>query len=322
MGTGFEEDDETIESGEEKLELTEREKAIAEGRDPEGVGTGEDQEVDAEAEDTEVDDKDADASDDGKDAAGSDWITDDIKELADSYELDEETLGSFESEQAFRLFASVLEKHVSKEAETKPPEEKQPEAKEPESAEDVEEVDVSYFEQNGYDEPTVKLAKAAASAHKMIRDLQARLEQSEQRITDVDRQRELEIVNREIDELGGRFGNSDSLTSAQQRAREKLLAALSLVDAGVEKLGGKPVSRAVKLRRAELLAFPDEVLSEAQVKQREELSQKVKKQSAKRRPVGRNTKPSAPRELPGEAEDPVKAIAAATAEWWYENARD
>ena len=284
------------------VELTDREIAIAQGRDPEAVDEPE-EEAEEEADDTEVDGKDAADSS----STDSEWIDDSVKELAGSYGIDDDSLKSFRDAKDFQKFATILEKTLgAAPAKTETKEESKPEPKEEAKAGD--ELDVKFFEEEGYDEHTLKLVKSVAQGQEVIKGLVDRISQLESRLQEADKKVETDVLNRDIDELGGRFGKSDSLTSGQQKAREKLVDSISLVKASMEKRGEKATS-AVVLRRAELLAFGEEILAEETAKQKEALSQSVRKQSAKRRSVGRNTKPPARAERPGEARDPVKAIA-------------
>lgn len=324
MATGFEDDFAMVASGSDKqtaMELTKREKAMAQGRAPDESPAEAEEDVEAEADDTEVEGKDAAASTsaseeevDGEESGDSEsaWIDDSVKELAESYGIDEESLGSFESEKDFRRFAGILEKTIGK-AEEKPAEPKPAASAEEQAVAGA--LDVSEFESDGYDENTLKIVKSVSALQGVVKDLQ-------QRLADGDKQRTTDALHREIDTLGGRFGKSDSLTSVQRKSRDVLIDAIEIVKQNLEKRGVK-ASSAVVLRRAELVAFGDEVLAEEKAKQKEALSESVKKQSAKRRSVGRNTKPPTRRERPGEARDPAKAIAndPALIEFWN-NAQD
>lgn len=307
---GFADDTEVVKAGEEKgsLELTDREKAIAHGEDPDAVGAEDAEEEGDEADGTEAEVKDDAASGGGKEAPGSDWIDDDVKELAESYGIDEESLGSFADAADFKRFAAIYEKQLAatpekaddkggKKVADPPP------AKEEEVVADEDGLDPKWFEDNGYDEQTVKIVKAVTRMQGMA----ARIEQLEQQLAEEGTRREREAFDREIGTLGDRYGAGDKLTKAQKEARSKLADAVEVVSQTLAKRGEK-ASRAVVLKRAELVAFGDEILAEEREKQKEALSQSVKKQSAKRRSVGRNTKPPARRERPGEANS-AKAIA-------------
>jgi hypothetical protein len=324
MATGFEDDGEIVpkdEPNKTAVELTTREKAIAQGRNPD-KSSEESEDVEEEAGDTEVDGKDAAATsssedDEQKDDAGGDeetWVSDSVKELADSYGIDEKSLASFENEKDFRRFAGILEKTIGK-PEGKAKDAAQDAATEVSEAEDV--LDVEAFESDGYDENTIKIVKSVAKLQGAMKSLLEQNGKLQQQLSAGERRRELDSLHKEIDTMGGRFGKSDSLTPSQEKSRAVLIDAIELVKQNLEKRGSK-ASRDVVLRRAELLAFGDEVLAEEKAKQKEALSQSVKKQSAKRRTVGRNTKQPTPRERPGEARDPVKAIAnsPAVVEFW------
>lgn len=317
--TGGFEDDTLVVSGEDRdgaIELTDREKAIASGDDPDQVGAEEAEEEGDEADGTDAEIKeDAASGDEGTEAPGSDWIDSDVKEWADSYGIDEDSLSSFESAADFKRFAAIYEKHLAASedasgisADSSSKGEQKPAPEKAEAADGM--LDEQWFQENGYDEQTVGIVKTVNKANAALKTAMARIEQLEQRIKDGDAQREQESLNREIDALGGRFGSGDSLTRDQIKARAKLADAVEVVKQTLAKRGEK-ASMAVILRRAELTAFGEEILAEERAKAKDALTQSVKKQSAKRRSVGRNTKPPARRERPGEAEDPVKAIAGA-----------
>lgn len=310
MATVINSETDTIETNPKSgMELTEREKAIAAGRDPDEIGAAVEDDGD-EVDDTEVgedEDTDDDTESDDTEVSGSDWITDDLRELAQSYGMDEEAISAFEDEKDFRRFASIYEKQLGKAKPAKePPAEKAAET-EAEATGTEDDLDPASFEQAGYDAETVKVVKAVASLKQTLKALTERNEQLEQRLLESDRQRETDALQSQIDEMGGRFG-SGTLNAEQRKARERLIEAVQLVKQDIQSRG-EQASTSVVLRRAELLAFGPEIIAEAKAKEREQLSQTVKKQSAKRRSVGRNTKPPTRRELPGEAEDPVKAIA-------------
>lgn len=302
--TGFEDDTIVPSETAGALELTEREKAIASGNDPDEVGAEDAEEEGDEAEGKEAAGKDDAASGvEGTDAPGSDWV-DSYKELAESYGIDDETLQTFKDEAQFKLFGSLLDKKLAEvEAEAvkaeKPAKRK---AKDAEPEDDA--LDIEAYETAGYDEDTLKIVKSVSKLQGTVKALLERNAELEQRLAEGSKQ----SIDAEIDKLGGRFGSGENLTRAQTKARQKLLDASEVVRQNLEKRGEK-VSTSVLLRRAELVAFGDEILAEERAKQKEALTQSIKKQSAKRRPVGRNTKPPARNGRPGEAADPVKAIA-------------
>lgn len=324
MSIGFESEELTEEKdSKDDVQLTEREKAIAGGRDPEDA-----QEDSEESEDTqeEADGKDADTQEvvasEGKEASASDWVSDEVKALAESYGIDEESLStSFESESEFRRFASMLERYSQpseekSESKEEPSEEESKAESRKEQQDDV--LDPEVFKEEGYDDNTVKIVDALAKSQGHVKELQGRLQELEQRLSEGDKQRETDTLHQSIDELGGRFGQSEALTKDQRQDREKLLESVDLVKQDLDRRGEEGVSTSVILRRAELLAFGDEILEEEKAKEKDALAKKVKKQSAKRRPVGRSTKQTQPKQDPSLSEDPVKAIANAPdlVEFW------
>ena len=314
MATGFE-DDLAIGSEEQggEMELTEREVAIASGGDPESVGVEEEATEEAvadttdEADDTEVVEEEDGASeveDEGTEATDTDsWVNDHIKALAETYGISEDGLETFGSESEFRKFASLMDKYGDKpKGETKA----EPEAKTEAVVDD--ELDPQKFAEEGYDDNTVKIVDTLVKSKATVSQLVDRISKLESMLEESSRQQETTLLHRAIDEIGGRFGSGGTLTDEQKAARDKLLEAADVVKQSLEKRGDKVVNASVLLRRAELLAFGDEIIAEEAAKAKEAMAEKVKKQSAKRRPVGRNTKPPA-RQALGEVDNPAKAIA-------------
>lgn len=310
MATGFE-DDLALGSEESSggMELTDREVAIAAGENPDSVGEGMEEAQDEahedsteEADSTEAVEEEGGAAEvDGTDAADT-WVNDDIKALAEMYGISEDGLATFDSEGEFRKFASLMDKYA---AGDKAKEE--PAAEETSEATD-DDLDPKKFEEDGYDENTVKIVDTLVKSKATVTQLVDRIAKLESMLEESSKQQETTLLHRAIDEIGGRFGSGGSLTDEQKAARDKLLESAEIVKQSLEKRGDKVVNASVLLRRAELLAFGDEIIAEEAAKAKEAFAEKVKKQSAKRRPVGRNTKPPA-RQALGEADNPVKAIA-------------
>jgi len=325
MATDFESDlDLGVDEGaqDENMTLTDREVSIARGEDPETAGELE-EDATEEADGMEaVEEEDGASEAEGTDADSS-WVNDDVKKLAESYGIGEEGLSAnFQNESEFRRFAAMLSKYgVEKQGEQTVAEQNTEEAVEPAQEKAHEEahdeahdgapaaLDPKWFEENGYDEQTVKIVDTLVKSEALVQQLTDRIGKLEGMLEESGKQQETALLERAIDDVGGRFGSSGSLSDEQRAARDKLLEAAEVVKQSLEKRGETTVTAATLLRRAELLAFGDEILAEESARAKEALADKVKKQSAKRRPVGRNTKPPVRRELPGEAEDPVKAIA-------------
>ena len=317
MATDFESDlDLGVDEGaqDENMTLTDREISIARGEDPETAGElEEDATEEADGMDA-VEEEDGASEAEGKDADSS-WVNDDVKKLAESYGIGEEGLSAnFQNESEFRRFAAMLSKYGVEQQGEQPESEQASEPAHDEAHDEAHEeahdsLDPKWFEENGYDEQTVKIVDTLVKSEALVQQLTDRIGKLEGMLEESGKQQETALLERAIDDIGGRFGSSGSLSDEQRTARDKLLEAAEVVKQSLEKRGETTVTAATLLRRAELLAFGDEILAEEGARAKEALAEKVKKQSAKRRPVGRNTKPPVRRELPGEAEDPVKAIA-------------
>lgn len=309
MATGFEDDLALGSEEHEAMELTEREVAIATGDNPDSVGVEEEATEEAiedateEADDTEVVEEEDGAAEveEGTEAPDTDsWVNDDIKALAETYGIGEDGLGTFGSASEFRKFASLMDKYSSGK-----PKEEAAQVEVPIADDDL---DPKKFADEGYDDNTVKIVDTLVKSKATVSQLVERISKLEGMLEESSRQQETALLHRAIDDIGGRFGSGGNLSDEQRAAREKLLESAEIVKQSLEKRGDKVVNASVLLRRAELLAFGDEIIAEETAKAKEAFADKVKKQSAKRRPVGRNTKPPARQSL-GEADNPVKAIA-------------
>jgi len=105
-----------IETTDGTLELTEREVAIAQGRDPDEITTDETPEVETSVEDT-VDEEVA--SEPSSEPAEETWINAEITELADSYGFTGEDMKLFESEAEFRRAGMLFDRQMLSKAEPK-----------------------------------------------------------------------------------------------------------------------------------------------------------------------------------------------------------
>lgn len=308
----------------EEIVLTDRELAIINGDDPDDLAEDE--------EDTTLGDGKADVTDDdegGKDAPEPDqeesWVTDDLRQLAGTYGLQDEDIADFGSGEEFLKAAGMLEKLSLRAAQKQwqdhqaaqqqgnaSPTGKVEPAKAVETAKDGAAADlesqIKKLREEGYDESLIAPMEAVAAKLRAFEgslgQIQPVIETQQQRIIAERQSQVMGSFHDVVDALGGRFGGAEAaLTPEQEKNRETLFNAARLVERDIMSRGQTPPSMKVVLQRAELLAFGDEIRKERQ----EALSKQVRGQSGKRRSVGRTvTKKSSP---PGDSDDPVAAIA-------------
>lgn len=149
----------------ELLELTEREKAIARGEDPDAMPL---EPEESPAEDAEPEDR-TDVTEDeesGREAADSDWRT---PELAAQHGLEMEDLKQFDSEGALATFAAILSRERQRLAGEKPAV-KPAEAPVESTAEDgeVPDLDIEVFQQEGYSAETLDLVRYAKATKQQL----------------------------------------------------------------------------------------------------------------------------------------------------------
>jgi hypothetical protein len=117
-----------------------------------------------------------------------------------------------------------------------------------------------------------------------------------------------------------RYGRTGSLSEADVAKRSTLWDTARVVAEDLASRGQPMPSMNVLLKRAEIVAFGDELLSEKKAK----LAGVVKNQSAKRRPVGRTVARPGKKPAAEGSDDPVAAIANSPelAKFWAENSTD
>lgn len=261
----------------------------------------------------------------------SSWVTDTVRELAASYGLSEDELADYSDESEFELFAARFE-HFRKAQEAKPEEktetpaeapvaESQPEAEQ--SPPDAElESAIKAMEEKGFDEEFISpfrllLQKSADRDKKFQETLAKELEQRDAVINQLRERHEQEAhVQRVqsfhslVDTLDAeRYGRSVDekgsfvpLDQSKDENRRKLWEAIDLIQAkavsDAQKANAEPkfLSQAALLKKAEIMAFGEEMVKNAKAAAKAEIVQKAKKQSAKRRPS------SSSRPVPGTGE--------------------
>lgn len=326
------------EVAQETLELTDRELAIAKGLDPDAVedvvsGGGDVGATDGAAGGTE-------APDAGLDKAES-WVTDDLRDLAKHYGLEEDDLKDFESEADLIRYARVQERKSAKKPAA--PESTdmmsvegagKPEAEKPVAVKEEKKVrqkfDPKVLQDQGYDETTVAMGKSLREAQdendalrEEVEKLRSSVDEKLGRITPLaerleeDRRKAFqEEFHREVDALG-RYGIADKLTKEDDAKRERLYRTAILLGRRSMEAGDPPPPLRAVLKRAEIVEFGDELAAA----KREEFAARVKDQSSRRRSVGR-VAAGTKKTLPGDSDDPVRAIANSPelVQFWNERA--
>jgi hypothetical protein len=308
----------------EKLELTEREIAIAKGEDPDAVAKPE-QKAESKVETNPAESgKDSES---GKEAASdgvvSDWIDDEVRSLQGAYGLSEEDLKEFNGGEDFRKALSFYDKQLVKrsaKADTKPdtkPEaaqnkaETQP-ANKTESKPDEFDLDPEQYKKAGYDEETVRVVRVAKELREQVKALTAKTESLSKRTEDEDRHRAVfefhDHVDRMDESLYGRSadddGNYKDLSPEQDANRRKLHEGLKTIVAAIERdareAGVEPKypTFASLLKRAENFALGEELRKKTVERVRQDASNQSKqiRQVNRGKPVTPVTKKTVSRE--------------------------
>lgn len=301
------------------LQLTEREIAIARGENPDDLNA---EVVDSgkEAHDSEVG-KDADTNDlpnNGGAAAAADsessesWLTDEHRNLANSYGFSDADLKSFQSEDDFNRFASMFEQKLTdfaKQSKSKAAAEAA--AKKPEQAkEEEDDLDLDYYKGKGWEEESLRLVQGARKERERRKEMEQRLEAMEKAFNEAAARQQQEVFHNTfhsvVDNLGedlfGRVfdenGTASDLDKSKEANRHKLYEAAELIAAGIvakaKEAGVDPNVPPLPtlLSRAKQMVFASEIRQVENQKRNEA----VMRQSKQRRPVAasRPVKTAAP----------------------------
>jgi hypothetical protein len=315
--------------------LTEREIAILRGDDPDTAKDGGETVTDdhqisehvpsgtAETgiSSQETDGAGQDASEAGgdKDVPAGEWATDEHKELAASIGAD---LAGLPNAEALVLATQLHDKRLidlaSASAAVDKPTEPAPkpissEAKPPAGA--VEKIDPQKYIDEGYNDETVAMARAARDAQDRTEALEREFREFQQSLLQTQAKTQeaqlAEMFHTAVDQLdatryGRAFddsGNPQKLDPSVDANREKLWKTADLIVEGIKKeaalTGKQPVIPAlhVVLKRAEQFAFSKEILEA----ERKAMQDKIASQSKRRRPAaGRSRTVTPPPEKPAD----------------------
>jgi hypothetical protein len=311
----------------DEFELTEREIALCKGEDPDA----------ASAEQNEEPGNGTEAVDEGKEAPQvaeqkteeekpASWIDEDVKSQAASYGMSEEELAGFKDVNEFRRAGKLVDRHLvkaGKTVEATPPAKVADEKPTTETASPAAEEDLSLdpeqYVKDGYDEQTVKLVRFASRLKKdieSIRESEIRLRRDQ---TEANNRHRLAMFHSEADRLNReRYGESTDadgrvvkLTDEQDARRRTLWETVDTIASGIAARaaaeGKRPEfpSFRVLLRRAEQLAFGEELRKDEQ----KQMQEKLASQSKRRRPIpGAAIVRTPPGGGSGSKGDPIRAI--------------
>lgn len=323
------------------LELTERELAIAAGDDPDQIETPvavpDQSKPAAEAAATPAvveSSQDANGGD-NKSTAGSKeaastitppasnpaWINQEARDYAASYGLSEAELKDYGSLAELRRAGAIFDKQITKAkpapiaptaTATAPAIPATPTA---EQAKKFVPYDIEDLKKQNYDDFTIKIASEQNEIYAQLQKANERAEKAEtgtaqiqQRFQQDAQRQEAAMFHQAADTLDEtRFGRVATMNPSADGNRKKLYEAALLINSGIkaqaEQQGVQPVfpTLPVLLKRAEALAFADEIRADERKRAQDELAA----QSRRRRPVGTHkaTRPVAPAKKAAETQD-------------------
>jgi hypothetical protein len=285
--------------------LTERQKAIARGDDPDAIPTEESTGDEVQLEDETTPDAGT------VDTQSASWITDGDRAKAKAYGMEPEDLDAYESREQFGSALRAIDRAYSRlpKPETQAEPAPKVEAKEPEYIDELYvdgKVNIEYLRRHKDEvegsEFLLAQAEHTALLEKEVADLKASVSQREQESQQEQAHRELAAFNREVDRFRPDvYGSSVDangqpvpLKPEDADRRYKLLGACAAYTDYIHSVqqahGMSPSTPALSevLKQAEFIAFPEEATSRAKaeaVKEREAELKRVAKQAARVRPV-------------------------------------
>ena len=298
-----------------EFKLTDREIIIAKGGDPDEASSGEEESLD-EAADSEPEASEPETSETETSEPES-WVTDKIRDRAKPYNLSDQDLEDFGSEDNFEKTARALDRQAAyfagKEAKAKPGEESKDDDESAES--DEKELDpfekqqerIKKLKDEGYEEEVIdvldKATELAASENKRNKELQDQLSLIQERydLEEQDRQAKNfhDVMDTMDEELFGRTyvdGEYRDLPKEQDENRRKVWLGVDETANGIqataERDGVSPEfpDNKTLIQQAADMKFGAQLRSQEQGR----ISRQVKQQSKRRRPVGSPAKKEAP----------------------------
>ena len=226
-----------------------------------------------------------------------DWADDAVKELAESYGIDEEELKEFSSHAEFKRATRHIDRNLLVPAKQVPV----PEV----PVEEEIDLDPKKYVDAGYDDETVRLVKVAKRLQDELKQMKPAVGQFQalhnaaiqqgfnNAFHDTVDAMDETLYGRSVDKDGNQVTfKSDSTSNAN---RQKLWEAAAIIEDGIKsraaQAGQQPriPSLPVLLKRAEAMAFGEEIVK----RDRDALTKRVQAQSSQRRPSSGGGKPSA-----------------------------
>lgn len=254
------------------------------------------------------------------------WINQEARDYAASYGLSEAELKDYGSLSELRRAGAIFDKQITK---AKPAPAIQPVVSTPaagatpavpntptaEQAKKFVPYDIEDLKKQNYDDFTIKMASEQNEIYAQLQKANERAEKAEtgtaqiqQRFQQDAQRQEAAMFHQAADTLDEtRFGRVAAMNPAADGNRKKLYEAALLINSGIkaqaEQQGVQPVfpTLPVLLKRAEALAFADEIRADERKRAQDELAA----QSRRRRPVGTHkaTRPVAPAKKAAETQD-------------------
>ena len=275
------------------VELTEREKIIASGGDPD--------EPQYESESPEVDEAET-ASEPVSSSSEDSWITDEIRNVAASYGMGDEHLGNLGSELAFRQAAQVIDGTFANAAQN-PGFAEQPNDEpaadpaadptdSPDPLSDDFDQKIATLREAGYEDDVLDILKSEHSSSEYLKNelaqIQVRHEEEAMANHAIDFHDLVDKMDPELFGISFKDGDFQDLTQDQDDNRRKLWTGMDTIAAGIYQTAARDGVQPqvpednVLAERAKMMLFSGQVQSQ----ERKKISRQVQQQSKRRRPVG------------------------------------
>lgn len=285
------------------LELTEREKLIIQGEDPDKTvqEVVEDQEQDAQDGAGTPSDTDAEASEEVQDEPEQvtddqppAWLDESSRSLAESYGLSEDELKDFSSQEEFNKFTRFVDKQLAGVGKQVLNPQKKDDPSPVEQKQTDDDLDLSKYEEK-YDEDTVRIVKTLKEVREQNRMLMEERQQREAFVQQQEAVRQINAFHEAVDSLGDeRFGKSISedgvpvpiageADTLRRRVFETVATLAAGIDARARANGKEPVLPPLPdlVKRAYQMEFANDIAARAQ----QSVEAKIREQSKRRRPV-------------------------------------
>lgn len=272
-------------------ELSEREIAIAQGMDPDLTPTEPAQEPEEEEAGTAEVGQDAEVADEQPDGDKevATWYGDDDLELAGTYGLSADDLEVFASKDEFAKVTRLLDKAQTWKQAKEPDPEPETSAENLTNSEEQDDfaLDPDKYVEAGYDDETVNLVRYTKRLHDELSEVRSRLAAQEKEQQERQERDFIDAFHNTVDSMDEElFGRSAKMTDSANENRKKLFETAVEIHSTLAAQGRAP-SLPVLLRRAEAVAFGEQILE----RERKNLKAELAEQSRRRRRVAGATRP-------------------------------